>query len=270
MGSLSSSNSNRTGEKVRMKHSSISFTLMCAMAASTTSFAAPPDCTFIRGDISKAKATESFFDSPLGAFAIGQVCNRANNTCKYTFPITGCTEVEFPAYQFDDPSISVLVKTSKGCGDDDCSLEGSYIAGTIVHLNNDYSYTNLPTVEMLRNDGWIPVRAKPGYRNRFGPKTISKGDKERIARFFTLQTGNSELQEFESQVVKFFHSKAGEYSSWDTKEIFGEACKSEQNRCTVKAYLFKFTETASGVATKVVRFNSAIEKADGMIFTSRS
>jgi hypothetical protein len=120
------------------------------------------------------------------------------------------------------------------------------------------------------------LKAISKYKNQFGPTPIPSWDTERIARFFRSQTGASDLETFEAQVINYFHSKTGEYSSWDNKYIFGEAvtssreCDSEQNKCTLIAYLFMFTETPSGKPSLALRLNSGIEGADGIIFATRS
>jgi len=183
--------------------------------------------------------------------------------------------VDYQAYQFGDPSFNIVINTSKGCKGT-CPGEKTYIAGTVVYLNNDSSSGNLPKIQMFRSYGWTPLNYTSKYADQFGPTPIQSWDKDRISNFFKLQTGPTQLAQFETQVIKFFHSKTGEYESWGSKDLFGQAitslpeCETEPDKCTLMAYLFSFTETPSGKPTLAVRFNAGILGADGVIFKTRS
>jgi len=230
-------------------------------------------CDFSRSNLEvSARSAAQFFSLPVGAIAIGENCNSANNICQKHFVITQCLDVNYPVFVFNDPSISIVINTSKGCSGDgeNCPIENSYLAATAVYINNQISRENLSTVELVRNAGWFKPYSFDRKYKLFFRKIVPES---RVSKFFELQTAaDSELDSFESQVIKYFHAtpELGEDSSWAHKEIFATAfsrladCRPQENLCTLKSYLVKFSETPSGIPSIALRINSTLSNADGV------
>ena len=237
-------------------------------------------CTFSREDLENApKSSAEFFSLPDGAIAIAEQCDPSTNFCKRYYDITPCTEVDYPVSEFDDPSFNFVINTSKGCADAETRpIEASYLAATVVYINNQTSRGILPTVQVIRNKGWFgPYSFEQEYRIKLTksvPDTL-------VPFFFQMQSrsSTSTLKNFENNVVKYFHANLlADYdtSSWEHKEIFGDAftrwsaCTSAQNLCTLNSYLFAFTETPTGPPTNPLRVSAVLASADGVYIRTYS
>jgi len=167
-------------------------------------------------------------------------------------------------------SISIVLNSPQNCTKDaDCPTEDTYLATAIVYINNLTSYANLPKIQVIRNAGWFkPYTLVRAYKQKFRA-TIRQ---DRVTDFFALQSDqNSNLADFKNKVVNYFHAAAEEEEeSWAHKDIFGgafsklDSCQSENNTCSLKAYLIKFSETASGIPTNALRISTALGRADGI------
>lgn len=234
-------------------------------------------CTFSRTDLDGGLSAAQFFALPLGAVAIAEKCDPRTNLCQKYFDVTQCVDVNYPVMKFDDPTISVVTNTSKGCTPGDgCPVEKSYLAATFVYLNNKASKANLPTIEAIRSTGFLkPHSFEVPYRTWFDQ--IVPDSKALL--FFKLQADpSSKLDDFEAEVVKYFHATtiSNGDSSWEHKDVFGNAfvrsnaCTTDASLCAMKGFLFAFTETPSGLPIPSLRLNTALANSDGVILTTFS
>jgi hypothetical protein len=258
--------------------------LLCVLG-SAESLANPiPSCEFSPDDLKLSYSdahpkspmtSEQFFSLPPGAVAIGEKCDPSTNRCEKNLVVTDCTEVGYPVDVFQDPSFNIVINTSLGCADaESCPTESAYLAAAVVYINTDYSYSNLPKVEVIRNSGWF----KPAYpfpQRHYEHFLDTLVSPQRINKFFKMQAEQNALPGlFDRDVVKYFHASPGrresDIRSWDRREIFGMAftrlrrCRDDDNRCTLKAYLEKFSETARGIPTTALRINGALSQAEGI------
>jgi hypothetical protein len=234
-------------------------------------------CTFSRDDLKMPKSSDNFFGLPYGAIAIAEQCDPSTNLCQKYYDITACTDVEYPVLEFDDPTFSIVINTSKGCADiGGCPIERSYLAAAVVYINNQISRANLPTIEVIRSAGWIgDYSFDQNYKRPFDQSVPNN----RVALFFKMQAeSSSSIKSFEDQVIRYFHATpaTGGDSSWAHKEIFGDAftklnaCASAENLCTLKSYLFAFSETPKGIPTVALRVNAVLANSDGMYIATYS
>ena len=122
-------------------------------------------CDFTIETQRKALTAEQFFAQPIGAVALGSICDERSRTCAQYYDFSNCSEVHVPVALSGTASrLFVVFNTMSECRQDCIWVDSILQMGVLYPANADFK----PFIDLFRNysERWGIYRSRPATRLR--------------------------------------------------------------------------------------------------------